>query len=376
MWKYDLASSKLDLVDIGMNNDIQSVSIFGDGKVTVLNYRGKLAPKTKVYDGVFGAEKSLNLPGDLAGAAFSNFDPSIGVVTVENTHTPSQYFLIKNGQATPIYDSNQSSIEGKYFSKSYSTFVKSFDGLEVPAHFIIPNGTSASKKRPAVVWVHGGPEDHVDPVYSSLQQYLTNNGFVLIAPNVRGSTGFGKSYQFKDDADWGGGHIKDLVAVANYAKTLDFIDKENVFIIGGSFGGFSVMSLVTQYPTVFKAAVNIFGPIEMAKFVDSWPPLTQNYWMTELGGDPRKDENLNKRISPLYHVEKIKIPLQVHQGANDIRIPKEQSDLLVGKIKQQGMPVDYKVYSDEGHGFLKFENTKKCFTSVVDFYTANMSVSR
>jgi dipeptidyl aminopeptidase/acylaminoacyl peptidase len=373
IWKYDLSSKKLELVDIGMTNDVQSISVFADGKLSSLNYRGKLAPQTKLYDGIFGSEKSLTLPGKISAASFSNYDSSIGVVTVENSHTPSQYFLIHKGQPTLIYDSNQSKIEGQYFSKSHSIFVKSFDGLEVPVHFIVPNGTSATRKRPAIVWVHGGPEDHVDPVYSSLQQYLANSGFVIIAPNVRGSTGFGKAYQFKDDGDWGGGHVKDLVAVANYTKTLDFIDSNNVFIIGGSFGGFSVMSLITQYPNVFKAAVNIFGPIELSKFMDSWPPLVQNYWLIELGGDPRKDEKLNKRISPFYHVEKIKIPLQVHQGTNDIRVLKEQSDLLVAEMNRQGQPVDYKIYADEGHGFVKFENSKKCFTSVVDFYQANMT---
>lgn len=372
IWKYEIADDRLGLVDIGRNNDIQSVSMFSNGKVTVLNYRGLLVPETKIFDGPFKTEKVLNLPGELATATFSNHDSTLGVVVIENAHTPSQYFLSQNGALTKFYDSNQSTIDGKYFSKSYSTFVESYDGLKVPVHFIVPNGTSTSKKRPAIVWVHGGPESHVDPIYSSMQQYLTNNGFVLIAPNVRGSTGFGKAYQFKDNGDWGGGHVKDLVAVANYAKTLDFIDKENIFVIGGSFGGFSVMSLVTQYPTVFKAAVNIFGPIEMAKFIDSWPPLAQAYWLSELGGDPRKDESLNKKISPFFHIEKIKIPIQVHQGSTDIRVPQAQSDLLVGKMKELNIAVDYHVYPDEGHGFLKFENTKKCFTSVVDFYKSKM----
>ncbi|MCM2281878.1 MAG: S9 family peptidase [Bdellovibrionaceae bacterium] len=372
IWKYNVPSAKLDLVKTGLDNDIQSLSIFGDGKVTVLNYRGRLAPQTKAYDGVFASEKKLELPGELASATFSNYDPTLGIVVVENAHTPAQFFIVQKGELTRFYDSNQSTIDGNYFSKAYSTFVTSFDGLQVPAHFIIPNGTSAAKKRPAIVWVHGGPEDHVDPVYSGLQQFMVNNGFVLIAPNVRGSTGFGKAYQFKDNGDWGGGHIKDLVAVANYAKTLDFIDKDNVFLIGGSFGGFSVMSLVTQYPTVFKAAVDIFGPVEMSKFVGSWPPIAQTYWIGEIGGDPRSDDSLNKRLSPLYHVDKIKIPIQVHQGATDIRIPKEQSDLLVEKMKEKGIAVDYHVYPDEGHGFLKFDNTKKCFSSVVDFYKSKM----
>lgn len=166
----------------------------------------------------------------------------------------------------------------------------------------------------------------------------------------------------------GGGHIKDIVAVADYTKTLDFVDKENVFIVGGSFGGFSVLSLITQYPKVFKAAVDIFGIIEMATFLESWPPIAQEYMITEMGGDPRKDKALNEKISPYYHVEKVQIPLQIHQGSNDIRVAKAQSDMLVKKMKKLGKEVEYIVYPDEGHGFLKFANTQRCFESIVTFY--------
>ncbi len=185
--------------------------------------------------------------------------------------------------------------------------------------------------------------------------------------------GFGKAYQFKDNGDWGGGHIKDLVAVANYTKSLDFIDSNNVYILGGSFGGFSVMSLITQYPTVFKAAVDIFGLVELASFMESWPPLAQQYWIGEMGVDPRKDSAYNKRVSPIYHVDQIKIPLQVHQGSNDIRVAKSQSDQLVKSLQEKGIPVDYHVYADEGHGFVKFDNTKKCFTSSIDFFKKQVS---
>jgi dipeptidyl aminopeptidase/acylaminoacyl peptidase len=155
---------------------------------------------------------------------------------------------------------------------------------------------------------------------------------MVVAPNVRGSTGFGKKYQFLDNGDWGGGHIKDIINVAEYVKKLKFVNPERVYILGGSFGGFSVMSLITQYPKVFRAAVDIFGPIEMKSFVISWPPSVLPYWLSELGNDPRTDEDFNKKVSPIYHLDRISIPLQVHQGENDIRVPKAQSDLLVGKM--------------------------------------------
>ena len=134
------------------------------------------------------------------------------------------------------------------------------------------------------------------------------------------------------------------------------------------------MSTITQYPNVFKAAVNIFGPIEFKSFVSSLPKMAQDYFIGELGFDPRKDEVRNKLTSPLYHVKKVKIPLQVHQGVNDTRVPKWQSDLLVKEIKKNGIKVDYIVYPDEGHGFTKFKNSKKCFTSIEAFFRKNMAL--
>lgn len=251
--------------------------------------------------------------------------------------------------------------------------MKSFDGLKVPAHFFIPHGTSSQNKRPVIFWIHGGPEDHVDPEYSPRLQYMLSQGFIIVAPNVRGSTGFGKSYQYKDNGDWGGGHIKDIVAVAEYTRSLEFVDAKNLFIIGGSFGGFSVMSLITQYPEVFRAAVDIFGLIELASFMESWTPLQQNYWLSELGADPRKNEEFNRRVSPLYHLENIKIPLQVHQGANDIRVEKSQSDKLVARMKELGKPVEYHVYPDEGHGFTKFNNAQACYERSLNFFKAHVA---
>lgn len=133
------------------------------------------------------------------------------------------------------------------------------------------------------------------------------------------------------------------------------------------------MSLITQYPNVFRAAVNIFGLVEMATFMKSWPPVAQKYWISEMGKDPRKDAEFNKRLSPLYHVDNIAIALQIHQGANDIRVPKSQSDMLVKRMRELGKKVDYIVYPDEGHGFLKFSNSKKCYESIVSFLLKSMA---
>ena len=146
-------------------------------------------------------------------------------------------------------------------------------------------------------------------------------------------------YAALDNGDWGGGHIRDIVELAAAARTLDFIDEDHLFIAGMSFGGFSVMSLLTQYPGTFRAAVDFFGFTELASFVDSWPRYLQRHLAIELGFDPRIDRARNRALSPLYHVERISIPLQIHQGANDSRVPRSQSDWLVQRLRSLGVHV-------------------------------------
>jgi prolyl oligopeptidase PreP (S9A serine peptidase family) len=369
IWKYSLTDNSLKLEAFPIDNDIDGIGIFSKGEASLVRYRGELAPKTIVYNGVFKEKMSIPVGNEeIKGAGFHYLDPKLSLIVTQNGAAPKKYYLFKDGRLDLLYNSNQSKIADTDFSKSYSTFVSSFDGLKVPVNYFIPNGTSIHNKKPVIFWIHGGPEDNVDPEYSPFMQYLVNQGYVLVAPNVRGSTGFGKAYQFKDNGDWGGGHIKDIIAVAEATKKLDFVDSKNMFILGGSFGGFSVMSLITQYPKTFKAAVNIFGPIEFSTFLESWPDQTKGYWIGELGFDPRVDKVKNQKVSPLFHIDKIQIPLQVHQGANDIRVLKSQSDQLIEGMKKSGKQVEYYVYEDEGHGFTKFENSKACFTRIDSFF--------
>jgi dipeptidyl aminopeptidase/acylaminoacyl peptidase len=156
-------------------------------------------------------------------------------------------------------------------------------------------------------------------------------------------------------------------------RSLDFIDAGNLFIAGMSSGGFSVMSLVTQYPDTFRAAVDFLGVTELASFVDSWPQYLQRHLSVALGFDPRIDRARNRALSPLYHVERIRIPLQVHQGANDSRVPRAQSDWLVQRLRSLGGTVEYFVYADEGHGFNRFENERPAWQTPGGFSEASVA---
>jgi len=368
LWRYRIGDSAPALVHLPFDNDLESLSMYAAGRVAVVAYRSALAGRTAVFVDGFDTPVHFGLPAEaIAGAAFSDSDASLGIVFTEAANMPARYYRVGSGKPVLLYDANRSGIDNNQFSEARSLLVPSFDGVQIPVHLFIPNGTSADAPRPALFLIHGGPDEHLDPLYSSAIQYLANRGFVVVAPNVRGSTGFGRQYAALDNGDWGGGHIRDIVELASAVRNMDFIDPDKLFIAGMSFGGFSVMSLVTQYPDTFRAAVDFFGFTELASFVDSWPRYLQRHLSVELGFDPRIDRVRNRALSPLYHVGRIRIPLQIHQGANDNRVPRVQSDWLVQRLRSLGGSVEYFVYTDEGHGFNRFENERLAWQRLVDF---------
>jgi dipeptidyl aminopeptidase/acylaminoacyl peptidase len=373
IWRYRFGSRAPVPVRLPFDNDVDVLRLYTGGRVAVVTYRSELAGKTVIFvDGFATAQTFGFRPEEIMDAAFSRENPELGVVATGNATTPLRYYRVGPEGAGLVYDANESGIDNRFFADARSLRVRSFDGLEIPVHLFIPNATSAGRPRAAIVVIHGGPDDHVDPQYLAKVQLLANRGFIVVVPNVRGSSGFGARYELLDNGDWGGAHIRDIVAVAEFVRALDFVDGDNLFVAGASFGGFSVMSLITQYPDTFRAAVNFFGFTELATFVDSWPAYLQRRLFQDLGFDPRVDRERNRARSPLYHVDRIRIPLQVHQGANDRRVPRIQSDRLVKGVLARGGTVEYFVYPDEGHGFSRVENERASLERMVAFLRRHM----
>jgi dipeptidyl aminopeptidase/acylaminoacyl peptidase len=374
LWHYRLGAAAPVPVQLPFANDLESLAVYGNGAVVILGYRSGLAGRVAIFPANLAEPLEFGFPAEqVQDAVFSDSDPRLGVIAVETASMPRRYYLVGRGAPQLLYDANRSGIDSRYFAESRSGWVTSFDGLKIPVHLFIPNGTSASRPRPVILLVHGGPEAHVDPVFSSEIQFLVNRGFIVVVPNVRGSSGFGKAFAALDNNDWGGGHIRDLVAVVAAVRELDFVDAGNLFVAGMSFGGFSVMSLVTQYPELVRAGADFFGFTELATFVDSWPRYLQQNLSVELGFDPRRDPQRNRIVSPLYHLDRVGIPLQVHQGANDSLVPRKQSDRVVQRLRDAGRTVEYFVYADEGHGFSRFRNQRLAYLRLVDFFRRNQA---
>lgn len=246
---------------------------------------------------------------------------------------------------------------------------KSYDGLEIPGLLYRPHQASIEATLPALVLVHGGPGAQAQVGYSAVTQALVNRGYVVYDINNRGSSGYGKTFFALDDRKHGEADLGDVVASRAMLTSTGYVDPTRIGIIGGSYGGYMVLAALTLQSDAFQVGVDLFG-------ISNWPRTlssTPAWWgsfrdalFAELG-DPETDAARLRRISPLFNANKIKVPLMVLQGANDPRVLKVESDEIVAAARKNGVPVEYIVFPDEGHGFVKNENEIKGYTAVIQF---------
>lgn len=241
---------------------------------------------------------------------------------------------------------------------------RSFDNLQVPAFYYKPKHTS--EKLPVVVYIHGGPESQIRAVYNPLLQYFLNLGYAVCTPNIRGSTGYGKTYTHLDDVRKRMDAVKDLVYLVEWLKMNGNIDTEKIAIMGGSYGGFMVLTAISHYPNYWSAAIDIAGISSIKTFLKTTSPWRRKHREAEFG-TIEKDGEFFDRIDPLNHTDRITSPLMVLHGANDPRVPIKESEQIVKKLKEQNHPVMYIRFEDEGHSIVKLKNKIIAYTSMVHF---------
>ena len=247
---------------------------------------------------------------------------------------------------------------------------KSFDGVEIPAIYYLPHQASAENKVPAMVWVHGGPGGQTRQNFSSLMQYMVNQGYAVLAVNNRGSSGYGKTFYQMDDKNHGEKDLQDCVEGKNWLATQLEIDGDKIGIIGGSYGGYMTMAALTYAPEEFDVGVNLFGVTNWMRTLKSIPPYWESFreaLYKELGDPFSADSVRLKRISPLFHTDKVTKPLIVLQGSKDPRVLQVESDEIVAGVRKNGVPVEYVLFEDEGHGFIKKENQIEAYSKIVEF---------
>ena len=246
----------------------------------------------------------------------------------------------------------------------------SFDGQEIHSILYKPLTASKDAKVPALVWVHGGPGGQSRAGYSQSVQYFVNHGYAILMVNNRGSSGYGKSFYKMDNRNHGDKDLMDCVFGKRWLAKQGYIDSTRIGIYGGSYGGFMSLAGIIFHPEEFKVGVDLFGVANWTRTLRSIPPYWESFRkaLYEEMGDPNSADSVRlKKISPLYNTDKIKTPLLVLQGSNDPRVLPVESDEIVAGAKNNGTPVEYVKFPDEGHGFVKKENQMKAAEETVKF---------
>jgi dipeptidyl aminopeptidase/acylaminoacyl peptidase len=232
---------------------------------------------------------------------------------------------------------------------------RSFDGKIITALLWIPFNLHRDASNPAIVLPHGGPTGQMIDYWNPDVAALTSRGYICLAPNPRGSTGYGLDFQKANFQDLGGGDLKDELAGVEFLKATGFVDPKKIGITGGSYGGFMTLMAVGKAPDVWAAAVEEYGIINWSSMLKSSDPGLNEY-LKALLGDPDKNRSVYEADSPITYIRAEKAPLLVLQGDNDPRVPKEEAEQVVTILKQEGRTVDAHYYPNEGHGFVKREN--------------------
>ncbi|HEX8730037.1 MAG TPA: S9 family peptidase, partial [Ktedonobacterales bacterium] len=249
-----------------------------------------------------------------------------------------------------------------------------FDGREIPAFLYTPRGASADA-RPAVVYVHGGPESQYRPTFNAIVQYFVACGYVALAPNVRGSSGYGHAYMSLDDVRLRMDSVADLPHAARWLADHGVADASRIAVMGGSYGGFMTLAALTTYPEVWAAGVDIVGIANFITFLEQTSAWRRKLREAEYGS-LENDREFLTAISPIHHVERIAAPLFVAHGANDPRVPVDEAEQIVASLRQRGMPVEYQRYEDEGHGIIKRANRLIVYPAIARFLEQYIGAGR
>ncbi|RZS93405.1 S9 family peptidase [Aquimarina brevivitae] len=370
--KYELATGAKEKV-AEKQWDINAFYFTHNGKYQVL-FTNEDA-KTVMYVTEVATGEAVSFPDfdgkEISSASFSR-DESMALLNVSGSNVPRNVYSYNlNTKAHhQLTDVLTDDIEAEDLVAAEVVRFKSFDGLEIPAIYYQPKQASKDNKVPALVWVHGGPGGQTTQTYRAVIQYLVNHGYAILAVNNRGSSGYGKTFYKMDDQNHGDKDLKDCIAGKDWLQQQEVIDPNKIGIIGGSYGGYMTMAALTYAPEEFEVGVNIFGVTNWLRTLKSIPPWWESFkeaLYLEMGDPNTADSVRLRKISPLFHTENVTKPLLVLQGAKDPRVLKVESDEIVEGVRKNGVPVEYVLFEDEGHGFVKKENQIEAYGSVLSF---------
>ncbi len=331
-----------------------------------------------LHDIASGKTASLPLPKGVnqVGGAESAFtrDGSRLLYYHNGPNAPNDVWIysLADGKSRQITHALVAGVRAQDMVEPFLLHYPSRDGKwTISALVYVPYNLPRQAVSPAIVYVHGGPTSQTVNSFSRIIQYMANQGYVVIAPNYRGSTGYGKEFQQANLFDMGGGDLQDVLAAADWIKQTGYVDPKKLILMGGSYGGYMTMMGVTKAPDVWAGGVPIVPFVNWFTEIENEDPVLQQSDLATMG-DPVKNKALFEDRSPINFIDRVKAPLLLLAGGHDPRCPKTEAQQVVDAIKKRGGVVEYKVYENEGHGFARVENQIDAYKRVAEFLKAHV----
>jgi len=359
--KYHINSGKTEKI-FEDKWDVAGMSLSEHEKYHTITVNEDGKNKVLLFD--HATNKPVSFPeikdGDVLGVTISPSEKNL-LLTVGSSTSPTNLYLynLESKELKQLTSTLNKEIDRNDLVQAEVVRFKSFDGVEIPAIYYKPLQASKKNKSGALVYVHGGPGGQSRVGFSNSIQYLVNNGYAVLAVNNRGSSGYGKTFYKMDNKAHSKGDLMDCIYGKKWLAEQEYIDSTAIGILGGSYGGCMVLGALAFHPDEFKVGVDLFGVADWLRTLRSIPPYWESFRKAlydEMGDPNTADSIMLKNTSPLYNYQKITKPLIVFQGANDVRVLPVESDEIVAGVKKNGVPVEYVVFPDEGHGFVKKEN--------------------
>jgi len=314
-----------------------------------------------------GAIPGPELPAEVASSVEFSKDGTLLVMTISGAIAPADIWVLErsSGSLTQLTASPHAGVDLDSLVRPQLVRYRSHDGVEITGWFY--RGRGIRGRGPVVLSFHGGPEGQERPRFRAVYQALAARGISVFAPNVRGSSGFGKEFVNMDNGPLRINAVKDIKSTVEYLARAGLADRKRIGIMGGSYGGYMVMAGMSEYPDLFAAGANLYGVVNFETFFEQTEP-----WMAAISkveyGDPETQADMLRALSPIHKIGQVKAPVIVLHGANDTNVPVVEAEQVVDSLTERRVPVEYILFEDEGHGFRKTKNRIRSTVAVVQWF--------
>ena len=370
------AVGPIELIAERSDAELDGFTVDDQGTRAALNWNVAGKSELSFVDLRTGAvTKGPELPAELVGSLAFSRDGTRLALTISGAAAPPDVWVVDLAakavrQVTHV---PHVGVDLSQFVRPELARFKAHDGLELSGWLYRPKGHAGPA--PYVISFHGGPEGQERPAFRSEYQALLLAGIGVFAPNVRGSSGFGKNFVNLDNGQLRFDGLKDIKSCVDYLVDTKIADPKRIGIVGGSYGGYMTLVGLTEYPELFAAGVDLFGMVNFFTFFEHTEPWMAAISTTEYG-DPKTQADLLRSLSPLAKLDRIRVPLMVQHGANDTNVPVVEAEQVVNNLKKRSVPVEDVLFPDEGHGWRKISNRVTSTTKMVEFFAKHLKAAR